>query len=144
MSKKDVDDYLTEGIYGARKPKQAERKKYLGTLRERIVIVLTKGQIMSDKGLVKLEEAMQKHPNTELLINGHVSYKFLAEEKALATKQNIPYTTITNEESDTDIGAVLTYDYAIDKKDIFIKEESEEEKNTQEETFSSRIKRWFT
>ncbi|HLS35515.1 MAG TPA: DUF1694 domain-containing protein, partial [Bacillota bacterium] len=37
MNKKDVEDYLQEGIHGRkRRPKEAEREKYLGTLRERI------------------------------------------------------------------------------------------------------------
>ncbi|CDO03971.1 hypothetical protein BN988_02507 [Oceanobacillus picturae] len=146
MANKNVDDYLTEGMYGTRLPKDAERKQFLGTLRERIVIALTIGQVMTDKGVEKLEEAMKENPNTTLLINGQVSYRFLKEEKDLAKKYNITYTTITNEESDTEIGAVLTYDYAIDKKEIFIEDEPEEpsqEKEEQETTFLSKIKRIF-
>lgn len=146
MSKKNVDDYITEGIHGIRLPKEDERIRFLGTLRERVVIALTIGQVMSDSGLKKLEEAMQQHPGTRLIMNGHVAYRFLTEEKALATKYNIPYTTITNEENATDIGAVLTYDYAIDKEEIFIKEEEPEEENEEEkkeETLRSKIKNWF-
>ncbi|MCG3419242.1 YueI family protein [Oceanobacillus jordanicus] len=146
MANKNVDDYLTEGMYGTRLPKDAERKQFLGTLRERIVIALTIGQVMTDKGVEKLEEAMKENPNTTLLINGQVSYRFLKEEKDLAKKYNITYTTITNEESDTEIGAVLTYDYAIDKEQIFIEDEPEEqsqEKEEQETTFLSKIKRIF-
>lgn len=146
MANKNVDDYLTEGMYGTRLPKDDERKQFLGTLRERIVIALTIGQVMTDKGVEKLEEAMKENPNTTLLINGQVSYRFLKEEKDLAKKYNITYTTITNEESDTEIGAVLTYDYAIDKEEIFIEDEPEEpsqEKEKQETTFLSKIKRIF-
>ena len=43
MSNKNVNDFLTDGIYGTRLPKQEERNKYLGTLRERIVLALTIG-----------------------------------------------------------------------------------------------------
>lgn len=146
MTKKNVDDYLTEGMYGVRLPKEEERRKYLGTLRERIVIALTKGQVMSDSGLKKLEEAMQQHPKARLIMNGQVSYRFLKEEKALAAKYNIPHTTVTDEESKTDIGAVLTYDYAIDKEEIFITEEKPNTAELQEEesSFLSTIKRWFS
>ncbi|GAB3046346.1 YueI family protein [Virgibacillus ainsalahensis] len=146
MSNKSVDDYITEGIYGKRLPKDAERKQFLGTLRERIVIALTKGQVMSDSGLAKLDEAMQEHKDAKLLINGDVSYRFLKEEKALANKYNIPYTTITNEENDTEIGAVLTYDHAIDKEDIFIKDETEKDKEEPAKdsgSFLSKLKQWF-
>ncbi|WP_164214479.1 YueI family protein [Virgibacillus sp. YIM 98842] len=143
MSKKSVDDYITEGLYGKRRPKEAERKMFLGTLRERIVIALTIGQVMTDNGLKQLEEAMKKHQDAKLLINGHVSSRFLKEEKALADKYNIPYTSITNENSDTDIGAVLTYDYAIDKEEIFI-EEVKEEESSETNSFLAKIKNMFS
>ncbi|HEY4600897.1 MAG TPA: YueI family protein [Cerasibacillus sp.] len=125
MVKKDVNNYLTDGIYGIRLPKQDERNKYLGTLRERIVLALTIGQVMSDKGLKALEEEMLRHPDAKLIFNGAVANKFLTEEKQLAEKYNIPYTVITNGEVETHIGAVLAYDFAIDKEEIFIKDKSE-------------------
>lgn len=144
MGKKDVDDYLTEGIYGTRRPKETERLQFLGTLRERIVIALTIGQVMTDSGISKLEETMKKHRNTKLLINGQVSYRFLSAEKALANKYNIPYTVVTNEEHETDVGAVLTYDHAIDKENIYIDDDASEEKEESSDSFFSTIKQWFT
>lgn len=147
MTNKSIDDYLTEGMYGTRRPKEHERIQFLGTLRERIVLALTIGQVMSDSGLHKLEEAIKENREATLLINGHVPYRFLKEEKELANKYNIPYTTITNNESDTDIGAVLTYDYAIDKENIFIDEEQPNEEMTetdeQPKSFIGKIKKWF-
>lgn len=146
MGKKNVEDYLTEGIHGPRRPLEAERRKYLGTLRERIVIALTIGQVMTDSGIQKLEEAMKEHPDTQLLINGKVSYRFSSAEKSLARKYNIPYTVITNEEYETDIGAVLTYDHAINKEVIFIQEEKDEEEKerSDDSTLLSRIKNFFS
>ncbi|GGJ88945.1 hypothetical protein GCM10007063_09460 [Lentibacillus kapialis] len=146
MGKKNVDDYLTEGIYGSRQTKRSERKQFLGTIRERIVIALTKGQVMSDKGLKHLETAMKANKDTKLLMNGDVPHKFLKEEKALANKYNIPWTEVTNEESDTDIGAVLAYDYAIDKEYIFIDDSDEKVKKKTKTTksFFGKIKRWLS
>mgnify|MGYP001165971980 FL=1 len=147
MHKKDVNDYLTEGLYGTRMPKDDERKKYLGTLRERIVLALTISQVMTDKGIAHLEQAMKEHPKTKLLMNGKVDIRFLKEEKRLANKYNIPYTIIQNEESDTNIGAVLTYDYAIDKENIFIPEDNGTEKKEEEQNddnFLKRLKKWFS
>src|SRR5690625_220123 len=149
MQKKNVDDYLSEGIYGAKRPLEAERRKFLGTLRERIVIALTIGQVMNDTGLKELEEAMKHNTNqTQLLINGQISYRFSAKEKALANKHNIPYTIITQEGMDTDIGAVLTYDHAINKEHIFIEELTPDETDSEEEkeddhSFLNRFRNWF-
>lgn len=146
MSKKNVDDYLTEGMYGLRRPKEAERLHFLGTLRERIVIALTIGQVMTDSGVSSLEEAMMAHHNTKLLINGQVSHRFFTAEKALAKKYNISYTVVSNEEHETEIGAVLTYDHAINKENIYIQEDKEIEEETEEksESLFSTIKNWFT
>jgi uncharacterized protein YueI len=149
MSKKNVEDYLTEGIYGTRLPKQEERDYFLGTLRERIVIALTIGQVMTDRGLEKLEENLRQHKEAKLLFNGKIASRFLKAEKELANKHHIPYTVVTNEEIETDIGAVLTYDYAIDKENIFINEEELKHEETEvtesksKESFLSKLKRFF-
>lgn len=135
MTKKNVEDYLTAGMYGTRLPKQKERDYFLGTLRERIVIALTIGQVMTDKGLEALEREMNNHRDATLILNGTVANKFLKEEKELAQKYNISYTIITNESVDTNIGAVLTYDVAIDKENIFIKnEEKDVDTNAKEDS----------
>ncbi|HLR02149.1 MAG TPA: YueI family protein [Virgibacillus sp.] len=147
MTRKNVEDYLTEGMYGVRRPKEAEREHYLGTLRERIVIVLSKGQVMTDNSLAELEEAIRAYPDATLLINGNIAYRFYKKEKDIADKHNIPYTVITNEENDTDIGAVLTCDYAIDKEDIFIQHEEKTETEPEQgdhKSFFMKIKDWFS
>lgn len=146
MTKKSVEDYLMEGIHGPRRPLEEERRKFLGTLRERIVLALTIEQVMTDAGIQKLSEAMKKHPNTKLLINGQVSYRFSAAEKAVAREYNIPYTVISHETHETDIGAVLTYDHAINKENIYLKEEIEESSEEEEmkPSFFSRLKQWFS
>ncbi|GAB4075144.1 YueI family protein [Barrientosiimonas marina] len=143
MAKKNVDDYLTEGIYGARQTKPSERKRFLGTLRERIVLALTKGQIMHNKGLQDLEEAMRTYPDATLLINGKVARRFLKKEIALARQYHIPYTEITNEEAETDIGAVLTYGYALNLNAIFATDDPAK-KPDKDTSFFSKIKRWFS
>ncbi|WP_042142254.1 YueI family protein [Paucisalibacillus sp. EB02] len=146
MSKKSVEDYLTEGIYGTRLPKQKERDYFLGTLRERIVIALTIGQVMTDKGLQKLEDNMKQHKDAKLLFNGKIASRFLKAEKELATKHHIPYTVVTNEEVETDIGAVLAYDHAIDTENIFYEEEVEQEQSQEEEKkdgILNKLKRLF-
>lgn len=151
MSKKNVEDYLTEGIHGTRLPKQAERDYFLGTLRERVVLALKIGEVMRDRGLEELDHAMREYPDAKLIFNGHVANRFQTEEKNLAKKHNITYSTIRNEENKTDIGAVLTLDTAINREKIFLEDYAlDEDKSDQEEssespsTLFSRIKNWFS
>ncbi len=48
MKKSDVEDYLTQGIHGAKETNPDERRKFLGTLRERVEIALIQGQVMEE------------------------------------------------------------------------------------------------
>ncbi|CEI82380.1 YueI family protein [Oceanobacillus oncorhynchi] len=154
MSKKNVDDYLQEGMYGTRLPNESERKMYLGTFRERVAFVLTIGEVMSNKGLAELERQLKQHPKAKILLNGNISYSFLKEEKALADRFSIPHTTVSNQENDTEIGLVLTYPYAVDIDQISLKDieekpapkekEDEEEKNSNpSKGIVSKLKNFF-
>ncbi|WP_332871759.1 YueI family protein [Paraliobacillus zengyii] len=123
--KKDVEDYLQDGIYGAKEINPAERKVFLGTLRERVVFVLTKGQVMKAKGIKELEQLIKENPTTTILLNGNISFGFFKPYRQLATKHKVLYTTVNNRDAESDFGLVLTYDYAIDKEDIYLQEEEE-------------------
>jgi uncharacterized protein YueI len=133
MKKPDMEDYLQEGIYGSRETKPGERKKFLGTLRERALIALTKGQVMQELGKEELSDNMKQHPEAKLLLNGNVSYRFLSPYKDIADKQGVHHTTISNQQSETDLGAVLTLDYAIEKETITIEVEEKKKKDSTEE-----------
>lgn len=132
MGNRSVDDILQEGIHGKKQTKASERKRFLGTIRERVVIALTTGQLMQDEALSQLEHAMKYHSDTTLLLNGNVSPRFMNAEQDLASKYNIPYTVVTNREAETDIGAVLTYDYAVNIDDIFVPDQGGEQKKDEE------------
>lgn len=126
--KKDVDDYLQEGIYGAKQTKPSERKKYLGTLRERVVLVLTNGQLVHEQGLEELKQAMKEHRDATLLLDRQVSNRFRKPYRQLADEMGIHHTTVDNQEVKTEMGAVLAVDYAIDKDTITVEETSPQPK----------------
>lgn len=136
MSQKStLEEYLEQGIHGKKEINPEERKKFLGTIRERIVIVLTASQIYEPKIYEQVEKEMKAHPNTKLLLNGTISYDFLRKYIQVANKNNIPFTIVENKESDTDIGLVLTYDsYAIEKEEIYVKNKVEIESPKQKKT----------
>ncbi|WP_226035548.1 YueI family protein [Aquibacillus saliphilus] len=127
MKKNDVDDYLQEGIYGSREINPSERKLFLGTFRERVVLALTKAQVMQGQGKTEVEQLMRENPKSRLLLNGNVSIRFFKPYKKLASKHNIRYTSVKNRDAKSDYGIVLTLDYAVDKEDIFIVEKNKKE-----------------
>ncbi|MBS4209673.1 YueI family protein [Bacillus sp. FJAT-50079] len=120
MKNTNVDDYLQAGVYGPRQIKPEERRKFLGTIRERIAIALTKGQVMENGIYSEVIQLMDQYPDATLLLNGDLDYSYLSDYIQQARAKNISYSIVTNQESQTRIGLVLTCDYAIHQENIYI------------------------
>ena len=120
MERKTVEDVLQQGIYGPLETKPEERRKYLGTLRERIIVALTKNQVAETKIYPQVEQSMKEYPQAQLLLNGNMAYEELSKYVKLAAKNKIEHKLVTNKEHDTGIGLVLAMNYAIDKAEISI------------------------
>jgi len=143
--KKNIDDYLNEGIYGTKETKASERKEYLGTLRERTILAMTEGEVVQQKGLQQLETAMKSYPDASLRLSGEVNMRFFKPYKTLASSYRIPYTSVTNQGVDVDIALVLHVDHAIDKQEIFLEEKEAPAKSIEktDHSFSSMLKNIF-
>jgi uncharacterized protein YueI len=115
-----LDDYLEKGMYGEKQTKPEERKKFLGTLRERIVVALTKSQVMEKCVYPEVEDFIKSHPNASLYVNGELNYSTISKYIQIAKKNGNSFSIVTNQLSSTNIGLVLAFDYAIDKEDIYI------------------------
>lgn len=120
MKKTTVDEVLQQGIYGPLETKPDERRKFLGTLRERIVVALTKRQVAEANVYPQVEKQMKEKPHSHLFLNGNMSYETLSKYVKLATKYKIEHTLVTNKDHDSEIGLVLAMDHAIDKEEIYI------------------------
>ncbi|MCP8616197.1 YueI family protein [Salirhabdus salicampi] len=146
--KKAVDDYIQEGIYGAKETKPDERRRFLGSLRERTVLALTKAQVMKGLGQEEMKEEMRQHPKAKLLLNGQVHSRFFTPYKQIAKQMKVPYTNVSNRDAKSDLGAILTYDEAIDKEHIFLETtpnyEIKEEEKQKENIFQIIVKRLFS
>lgn len=120
MRKPNVDEVLQQGIYGPMETKPEERRKFLGTLRERIIVVLTKPQVGENEIYPQVERFMKENPEAHLFLNGNMDYSVLSKYVKLAAKYKLEHTIVTDKEHGTDIGLVLASDHAIDKEEIYI------------------------
>ncbi|THE12742.1 DUF1694 domain-containing protein [Bacillus timonensis] len=145
MTKPNMDDYLQQGIHGAKEIKPEERKKFLGTIRERVEFALTQSQVRENKVYKEIEEACKKNNKVHMYLNGHVSYRFLSKYVKLAGANNIEYTIVTNKDYNSELGLVLAFDHAIDKENIYIgykvKPDLTQQKNTEKKGFLSILKK---
>src|SRR3954453_19962858 len=96
LKKTTVDEVLQQGTYGPLETKPDERRKFLGTLRERIVVALTKSQVGETEVYSQVEQHMKEKPLSHLFLNGNMSYESLSKYVKLATKYKMEHTIVTN------------------------------------------------
>lgn len=129
----DIEDYLQHGLHGPLETKPDERRRFLGTLRERVIIALTKVQMREPGTYPEVETAMKEYPQATLLLNGHMDYTHISKYIRLAHKYRVKTSIVTNTVVDSELGLVLALDYAINKRDIFVKK-GEKQENTKQKT----------
>ena len=143
LKKPTVDEVLQQGIYGPLETKPDERRKYLGTIRERIVVALYKGQVAEAEVYPQIGQYMKEYPGAQLFLNGSMSYEELSKYVKLAVKQKIEHKLVANKEYDTEIGLILAMPHAIDKEEIFITKKGPNlEKPEEKKGLFSKIFKW--
>lgn len=120
MTKPSVEDYLNQGIYGPKEINPDERRKFLGTLRERVVIALTQAQVREENVYHEVIDAMKSNPKAKLLLNGNMEYPTLSKYIKLCNKYKVKYSIVTNKDHQSELGLVLAHEFAVDKKDIYV------------------------
>ena len=120
MPKPDIDEYLKQGMYGAKETNPDERRKFLGSLRERVEVALAREQVMEQEVYPEVEQAMKNYSGAQLFLNGHLDYSYLSKYIKIADQQKIAYTIETNKDYNSEIGLVLAHKEAVDKENIFV------------------------
>lgn len=128
---KEVNDILSEGIYGKKEPKAEEKREFLGTYRERIVLVLTKEQVREPGVYKEVQEKMKGNTNLTLLLNGKLAIKVFSNYIKMAEENKITYKIVTNLESDTNIGLVLADNKAVNNENIYVQQKERKIRNDQ-------------
>ncbi|MDA1476256.1 YueI family protein [Bacillus changyiensis] len=123
MSDQSIDQYLQQGMYGARETKPDERRLFLGSLRERVVIALTKGQVLRPKSYQEVMTAIDSQKNVTLLLNGEIEYSRFSPYIKAANKHGIPFSMVADQQSDSPLGLVLVANEAIEKESIYIQDD---------------------
>ncbi|WP_026560088.1 YueI family protein [Bacillus sp. J37] len=136
-----LDEYIQQGIHGPREINPDERRKFLGTLRERVVVVLTKSQVREPGTYKEVEDLMQKNRQATLFLNGNMNYSYLSDYIKLANKVGNKFSLSTNKEHDSDLGLVLAYDHAVNIEDIYIS--IQEKAEQKEEHYDNSVIRFF-
>ncbi|WP_239254583.1 YueI family protein [Listeria ilorinensis] len=140
----NIEDYLEHGMYGNLEVNPAEQKKYLGTFRERVIIAMTRKEVMNKNLLLSLEEKIKAHPQAKMLLNGDLGYPNLRPFIALAETYKMPFSIVSREAGDTDIYLVLASQAEVNQNDIHLHPlENKETPDPESTNLLDKIKKLF-
>ncbi|WP_088809603.1 MULTISPECIES: YueI family protein [Listeria] len=136
----NLQDYIDNGLYGPKELNPAEKKKYLGTYRERVIVALNKSEVLSKKMLPELEEKVLTYEGSKLLLNGALGYALLRPYIQIAERTKHEFSIVSREEEDTDIYLVLADTKEVNIEDVHLHAEQKEPENTEKRSLLDKIK----
>lgn len=124
MANKDVQDYLEKGMYGAPQIKPDEKRKYLGTFRERIYLSMTLAEMSNTRNLTYFKEELTTNPNHQVLINAAVASHLQNTYMVATQKANCPFKIVDtdNQAHPQAIGLVYAAEEAVNVERISVTE----------------------
>jgi uncharacterized protein YueI len=120
MEKSELEKALERGIYGTPELKREEKKKFLGSFRERVLKALTKKQVMEPGTYKEILDALKDTRAKRLVISNDVQLSYAMDYVNLAKKNGIEFTLVDGDDYAGDIGLVVISDTAVDVEDIFV------------------------
>lgn len=124
MTQDDLNDRLTQSMNGTPQTRPDERRKYLGSLRERVALGITNQQLQQPQTLAACKQALAKYANAagyKLLLNGKLDVTQLAPYMQLARSVDLPFTSINDDTAHLEPEAyalLLVNQAAINQADI--------------------------
>lgn len=93
----NLQDHMNKGMYGTPQLKPDEKRKYLGTFRERVSLTITFQQLKDPQALVDLKEELAKNPDLYVIINGQLEQQLLASLLKIVKEADVPFTLNTDQ-----------------------------------------------
>jgi uncharacterized protein YueI len=119
-TKTELEKTISVALQGPPQIKLEEKRQYLGEFRERVLIALTKAQVMKSSVFPEIIETLHDKRAAKMLIHGDIDYRFRGKYQRLAAKIDKPYTVVHDPDLKGDVGLVIASDHAIDIEDIQI------------------------
>lgn len=123
MKEESVDFYLQQGIFGHAETKPDERRMFLGSLRERALLALTKGQVSRNKPYHEVEQILKTNRQATVLLNGELSYASYSQYVKMANAAGCSFKVVNHHEAHSPFGLVIEMPNAVNQEHIYLKDE---------------------
>ncbi|MDE3314951.1 YueI family protein [Lacticaseibacillus zeae] len=123
MSDDNMQEHLNSALYGPPQTNPDERRRFMGSLRERVALRLSNKELADpdrQKQLAPLLKDFHDH-GYKALLNGKLDNAVTGPYMKLLTDANIPFTLVANETAQTDdkaAGLLIVSDKAINQSTI--------------------------
>lgn len=95
----NVNDHITNALFGGKQTKPDERRHYLGSLRERVELRITNDALSDQTTVWNFRMALPKYkgkPNLTVLINGKLGMGITGPYIKLCSENNLKFTLIND------------------------------------------------
>ncbi|MGE6629916.1 YueI family protein [Bacillus sp. NPDC077027] len=123
MREESLDFYLQQGMFGHTETKPDERRMFLGSLRERTLLALTKGQVMRSQLYKEVQQALKSNQNATVLLNGELSYPSYATYVKMANAAGCGFKVVNHHDAHSPFGLIIEVPSAVNNERIFIEDE---------------------
>ncbi|WP_127848835.1 YueI family protein [Lacticaseibacillus hulanensis] len=119
----ELDDHMTNAIFGPRKTNPDERRKFLGSLRERVALRISNVQLRDAHTVLRFKAVIAEYKDKDysVLINGHVGTGTTGPFVKVCAQNDIPFTLVSDESAQLDddaTGLLVVAKQAIFKDNI--------------------------
>ena len=134
----EIQKHLDKGRYGTPLLKPDEQRKYLGTFRERCQLSMTIEQMKNEANKKQLISALEKFPDSSILINGSLPESLQTSYIQVAMNAKLPFTVVNQEipYDKNNVGLLVVAKKAVNEETIDIEKKfvrpSDQPSDTQE------------
>ncbi|MCG8400180.1 MAG: YueI family protein [Firmicutes bacterium] len=119
--KGELERTLLAGMHGPPELKRAEKRRHLGEFRERVMVLLTKKQVMEPGVYPEVVRALEDKQASGVLLNGEISFNHTAKYEKLAADMGKKSTIVHDPDFKGQAGLEVVSDQAVDVADIKVR-----------------------
>lgn len=118
LNQDELQKTIAAGLHGAPELKRAEKNRYLGQFRERVIRMLSKRQVSEPAIYPEIVEALKDARTFKLFINGAIPQVFTAKYQKLAKGLGVNYSLVHDSELKGETGLIVASKDAVEVPEI--------------------------
>ena len=115
----DVNDRLNNAMYGTPQTLPDQRRQYLGSLRERVLLAIRVKDLDNPRTFDLFKKHLADFPDRSALVNGKIDHQKMGPYLKLLAQEDFPFTLVNKPETpseDDSFALLIIAQQAVDQK----------------------------